>query len=216
MSSENTQTYAPQPPQVQFHRLKKERDMLIEERWDCEKVKKEHRVECKQIVDKVKGHYDRMKQMREDITKRIGVLNKKVRSEGSEIEGCSFHLAQAWNRRKNAAGLRQRIQGLLRDRSNSRWWGTIKAVVFLPEKLRNNVRALRTPPVTRAHPACNKCAQFLWLLLFSSSMAEFLINGFCLLRYIKSTWLTGPFVDLWSKWEITTLRTTNVAEAFHR
>ncbi|WKX89548.1 hypothetical protein Q1695_008871 [Nippostrongylus brasiliensis] len=94
MSSENTQTYAPQPPHDQFHRLKKERDMLIEERWDCEKVKKERRVECKQIVDKVKGRYDRMKQMREDITKRIGVLNEKVRTltvgrKRSEIEAGS-------------------------------------------------------------------------------------------------------------------------------
>ncbi|WKY12675.1 hypothetical protein Q1695_003905 [Nippostrongylus brasiliensis] len=35
------------------------------------------------------------------------------------------------------------------------------------------------------------------------------------LRYLHSTWLTGPFKDLWSKWKISTLRTTNVAEAFH-
>ncbi|VDP01217.1 unnamed protein product [Heligmosomoides polygyrus] len=31
----------------------------------------------------------------------------------------------------------------------------------------------------------------------------------------RDTWLTGPFADLWNKWQVIVLRTTNIAENFH-
>lgn len=111
----------------------------------------------------------------------------------AKIEGCAFHLAQAWNRRMNSLGLRQHIHGPTRDPRIT--WRATKGIVFLPNQLRTELRALRIVPVRRTHPAHQKCAEFL--------------------RYMESTWLSGPFKDLWCKWKISTLRTTNLAEAFH-
>ncbi|VDP61164.1 unnamed protein product [Heligmosomoides polygyrus] len=35
------------------------------------------------------------------------------------------------------------------------------------------------------------------------------------MRYLRDTWLSRPFEDIWNKWQVTTLRTTNIAEHFH-
>ncbi|KAL6723406.1 hypothetical protein Aduo_018417 [Ancylostoma duodenale] len=34
-------------------------------------------------------------------------------------------------------------------------------------------------------------------------------------RYLRTTWMSGSYKDLWCKWGIKELRTTNLAEAFH-
>ncbi|CAJ0591882.1 unnamed protein product [Cylicocyclus nassatus] len=52
------------------------------------------------------------------------------------------------------------------------------------------------PDLDRTHEAYEKCCQFL--------------------RYLKTTWYSGPFKNLWNKWAIEDTRTTNAAEAFHR
>ncbi|KAL6726796.1 hypothetical protein Aduo_008730 [Ancylostoma duodenale] len=51
------------------------------------------------------------------------------------------------------------------------------------------------PPVPEDHPAHRGCSEFL--------------------SYLHSTWFSGLFADLWCKWELMDLRTTNLAEAYH-
>ncbi|CAJ0606035.1 unnamed protein product [Cylicocyclus nassatus] len=114
---------------------------------------------------------------------------------GAQLEGCSFHMAQAWNRRKDKLGLRQYLCGPTRERRISRWWEMLKGLVFLPKRLRARVRALEGPPVPRGHDAYRKCARFL--------------------RYLRNTWLSGMYKNLWCKWKKFEMRTTNLAEAFH-
>ncbi|CAJ0588990.1 unnamed protein product [Cylicocyclus nassatus] len=111
------------------------------------------------------------------------------------VQGCSFHLPQSWNRKRDSCRITRFIRGPGRDGVVEEWWDTIKGVIFLPKGLRSEVRALRAPPVSSEHPAYGSCWDFL--------------------NYLTSTWLTGPFEDLWCKWGITDLRTTNLAEAFH-
>ncbi|PIO55894.1 hypothetical protein TELCIR_22715 [Teladorsagia circumcincta] len=53
-----------------------------------------------------------------------------------------------------------------------------------------------SPPVPRDHDAYGKCQDFL--------------------NYLKENWMCGPFKNLWCKWGLSELRTTNLAEAFHR
>ncbi|KAL6729504.1 hypothetical protein Aduo_000552 [Ancylostoma duodenale] len=75
----------------------------------------------------------------------------------SVVQGCAFHLAQAWNRQSAFLGLRQYVAG----------------------------KKMHTVPVKSS-----------WITS-------------------KKTWLRGTFKDLWCKWDIHELRTTNSAEAFH-
>ncbi|CAJ0608291.1 unnamed protein product [Cylicocyclus nassatus] len=56
-------------------------------------------------------------------------------------------------------------------------------------------KTIQCPTVSSEHPAYGSCWEFL--------------------NYSTSAWLFGPFEDLWCKWRITDLRTTNLAEAFH-
>ncbi|PIO61919.1 hypothetical protein TELCIR_16543 [Teladorsagia circumcincta] len=133
----------------------------------------------------------------------------------ASVEGCSFHIAQACNRKRDALGIRRYIHGLERDERVAEWWEVVKGtnnviltlkkfrpvisvlgVVFLPRSLISEVRALRAPPIPREHAAYKKCEDFL--------------------SYFQTTWMQGPFKDLWCKWNLEELRTTNLAEAFHR
>ncbi|EYC28699.1 hypothetical protein Y032_0007g3367 [Ancylostoma ceylanicum] len=111
------------------------------------------------------------------------------------VQGCAFHLAQAWNRRRDRVGLPPFINGARKSFEVEAWWETIKGVVFLPRRLHREVRALRTPPVAAEHPAYRPCAEFL--------------------KYLEETWYTGMFADLWNKFDVEELRTTNLAEAYH-
>ncbi|KHJ88793.1 hypothetical protein OESDEN_11404 [Oesophagostomum dentatum] len=113
----------------------------------------------------------------------------------SIVQGCAFHLSQAWNRQRDKCRITDYIQGETRDERVEEWWDTIKGVFFLPERLRRGVGALHNPPAPEDHPAHPGCLQFL--------------------HYLWSTWFEGPFAELWCKWELTELRTTNLAEAYH-
>ncbi|XGW34744.1 hypothetical protein V3C99_018621, partial [Haemonchus contortus] len=53
----------------------------------------------------------------------------------AKVEGCAFHLAQAWNRRRDTCNLRKFMQGHGRVPVVAEWWDTIKGVVFLPKRL---------------------------------------------------------------------------------
>uniref|UniRef100_W6NBT7 Uncharacterized protein n=1 Tax=Haemonchus contortus TaxID=6289 RepID=W6NBT7_HAECO len=75
------------------------------------------------------------------------------------------------------------------------WWDTIGGVVFLPKRIYPEVRTLWRPPVPEDHVACEKCEE--------------------LLEYLHSTWFDGPYKDMWNKWELVDLRTTDIAEAHH-
>ncbi|KAK6026191.1 hypothetical protein OSTOST_07889 [Ostertagia ostertagi] len=44
----------------------------------------------------------------------------------ASVEGCAFHLAQAWNRKRDALGLRSQVRGNLRCALIKQWWETIK------------------------------------------------------------------------------------------
>ncbi|VDN21482.1 unnamed protein product [Cylicostephanus goldi] len=108
------------------------------------------------------------------------------------VEGCSFHLAQAWNRKALSLGLRAEMkEHLVRD-----WWMTLKGLIFLPPRLHRRVPALHGPPVPPTHPAYRKCMSFL--------------------AYLHENWYAGPFKNIWYKWGKSELRTSNVAESYHR
>ncbi|KHJ86533.1 hypothetical protein OESDEN_13711 [Oesophagostomum dentatum] len=111
------------------------------------------------------------------------------------VQGCAFHLAQAWNRRRDKKGLLPFLEGARKSAEVEKWWNTIKGVVFLPRRLHREVRALTTPPVPVGHPAHAPCGDFL--------------------EYLRETWYEGMFADLWDKYGIEEVRTTNMAEAFH-
>ncbi|KHJ91042.1 hypothetical protein OESDEN_09103, partial [Oesophagostomum dentatum] len=51
------------------------------------------------------------------------------------VQGCAFHLAQAWNRNKNKMGLTKFLEGPSKNPLVVDWWDTIKGVVFLPRRL---------------------------------------------------------------------------------
>ncbi|XGW26242.1 hypothetical protein V3C99_007117 [Haemonchus contortus] len=127
---------------------------------------------------------------------KAAIQAAKLVFPSATIEGCAFHLAQAWNRKRDSLALRKHIQGHSRDDRIVKWWQTIKGIVFLPAELLSEVRALQRPPVPQDHVAYDKCLEFL--------------------DYLKSNWMSGPFKDLWCKWKLKELRTTNLAEAFHR
>ncbi|CAJ0591096.1 unnamed protein product [Cylicocyclus nassatus] len=120
---------------------------------------------------------------------------KKVFPQAS-VEGYGFHLAVAWNRKKDALGLRKYLAGDNRDYEVIRWRERVKGSIFLPSRLHRRLPALQRPDLDRTHEAYEKCCQFL--------------------RYLKTTWYSGPFKNLWNKWAIEDTRTTNAAEAFHR
>ncbi|KHJ87009.1 hypothetical protein OESDEN_13225 [Oesophagostomum dentatum] len=123
----------------------------------------------------------------------IGAAKKVFPS--ASVEGCAFHLSQAWNRRRDALGLAEFIKGSKADERIASWWHTIKGSVFLTPRLRKEVRALRAPPVPLGHEAYERCDEFL--------------------KYLRRNWLSGVYKDLWSKWGVEELRTTNIAEAFN-
>ncbi|KHJ79144.1 hypothetical protein OESDEN_21218 [Oesophagostomum dentatum] len=113
------------------------------------------------------------------------------------VQGCAFHLAQAWNRKRDKVGITHYLEGRAKEPLVVDWWDTIKGVVFLPRRLHRVVRALTTPPVPEDHPAFAPCEGFL--------------------RYLKETWYDNEvFSDLWDKYGVEELRTTNLAEAYHR
>ncbi|EYB88407.1 hypothetical protein Y032_0248g99 [Ancylostoma ceylanicum] len=111
------------------------------------------------------------------------------------VQGCAFHLAQAWNRRRDLVGLKGFVHGEDKSLEVVQWWDTIKGLVFLPRRLHREVRALTAPPVPPEHPAYRPCEEFL--------------------KYLGETWYDGMFADLWDKFGIEELRTTNLAESYH-
>ncbi|VDP62798.1 unnamed protein product [Heligmosomoides polygyrus] len=127
---------------------------------------------------------------------RAAINAAKRTFPGINVEGCAFHLAQAWNRRRDALGLRKFIVGPDRCRRVAQWWRTIKGLPFLRWDLFRRNPALARPPVPRDHEAFQGCQQFL--------------------EYLHATWIRGPLKEMWCKWGITELRTTNLAEAYHR
>ncbi|KIH64615.1 hypothetical protein ANCDUO_05071 [Ancylostoma duodenale] len=110
------------------------------------------------------------------------------------VQGCAFHLAQAWNKRcdcfiKGAVDVAKSLEV-------EEWWFTIKGLVYLPRWLQRRVQVpLATPPVPREHAAYAACAEFL--------------------KYLRETWNIGMFSGLWDKFGIEELRTTNLAESYH-
>ncbi|KAK6060499.1 hypothetical protein COOONC_01839 [Cooperia oncophora] len=114
---------------------------------------------------------------------------------GITVEGCAFHLAQAWNRKREILGLKRFLKGPQRSRAVLKWWRSIKGLAFLPKHLHRRVPGLYRPSFPSTHEAYQKCVQFL--------------------AYLHSTWLRGPYAELWCKWGMNELRTTNLAEAYH-
>ncbi|KHJ76631.1 hypothetical protein OESDEN_23749 [Oesophagostomum dentatum] len=108
------------------------------------------------------------------------------------VEGCGFHLAQAWNRRALKLGLKMHMK----DARVRKWWMTIKGMIFLPPHLHRRVPAFYRPSVGGDHPAHEKCKQFL--------------------EYLRENWYDGPFAGIWNKWGKKELRTSNIAESYHR
>ncbi|KHJ77622.1 hypothetical protein OESDEN_22758, partial [Oesophagostomum dentatum] len=111
------------------------------------------------------------------------------------IEGCSWHLSQAWVRKRNTLGILHFLKGDARSKRVRRWWRTLKGLPFLPQDCLRFVTALTAPPVPAHHPAHTPCSKFL--------------------EYLRSTWLEGPFQNMWCKYLVHELRTTNTAENYH-
>ncbi|KAK6029612.1 hypothetical protein OSTOST_04276 [Ostertagia ostertagi] len=59
------------------------------------------------------------------------------------VEGCGFHLAQAWNRKRDSLGLRRYLKGPHKSRAVLKWWRTIKGLPFLPKHLHRRVPGLK-------------------------------------------------------------------------
>lgn len=114
---------------------------------------------------------------------------------GGTVEGCAFHLARSWNRKRDELGLRKFLKGNERSRRVRRWWNILKGIVFLPPHLHERVLALTETPVRSHHPAYQGCRAFL--------------------EYLQVTWFDGPFAGMWNKWDKDILRTTNIAESYH-
>ncbi|VDP12541.1 unnamed protein product [Heligmosomoides polygyrus] len=71
-------------------------------------------------------------------------------------------------------------------------WSTLKRVLdAIPQRSNNGLRAV---------------------LDFEKASIRALRRAF---PGVLDTWLSGPFEDLWNKWQVATLRTTNIAENFH-
>ncbi|CAJ0597073.1 unnamed protein product [Cylicocyclus nassatus] len=142
------------------------------------------------------GRLDRLRVVLDFERASIGAARKVF--PFASVEGCGFHLAVAWNRKKDALGIRKylRRRFVNRDKSVWMWWNVIKGIMFLPPALHRRVPSLYRPDLPRNHEAYQKCEEFL--------------------RYLKSTWYEGPFKGMWNKWGIKDTRTTNAAEAFHR
>ncbi|KHJ91540.1 hypothetical protein OESDEN_08598 [Oesophagostomum dentatum] len=102
----------------------------------------------------------------------IGAAKKVI---NACVKGCTFHLAQAWNRRRDSLGLASYITGQEADARITPCWQIIKGVVFLSPRLRREVRALRSPPVPQDHESYNRCDDFL--------------------KYLRRNWLTGVYKD---------------------
>ncbi|RCN32428.1 hypothetical protein ANCCAN_21772 [Ancylostoma caninum] len=113
----------------------------------------------------------------------------------SSVEGCGWHLTQAWVRNRNRLGLRRFVQGDRRDPRVIHWWRTLKGLPFLPRDHFHLVSALTVVPVEPTHPAYEPCQNFL--------------------DYFNRTWLNGPSESMWCKYLVKELRTTNLAENFH-
>ncbi|CAJ0599556.1 unnamed protein product [Cylicocyclus nassatus] len=113
----------------------------------------------------------------------------------ARVQGCAFHLAQVWNRRRDKVGMTPFLEGPQKSVEVADWWDTIKGLVFLPRRLHREVRALDAPPVPVQHPAFTPCRLFL--------------------SYLRENWYEGMFSDMWDKYGLEELRTTNLAEAYH-
>ncbi|RCN45094.1 hypothetical protein ANCCAN_08904 [Ancylostoma caninum] len=85
---------------------------------------------------------------------------KKVFPDAT-VRGCAFHLAQAWNRKRNELGLKQFIKGRKKSVRIARSWSTLKGLVFLPQDMYCRIIALTRPPVPPTHEAYRRCKDFL-------------------------------------------------------
>ncbi|RCN52761.1 hypothetical protein ANCCAN_01138 [Ancylostoma caninum] len=127
----------------------------------------------------------------------------------TEVQGCAFHLAQAWNRMAKELGLAQFVKGKKKIGAVARWWRIIKGIVFLPYELIERVPALRSPPVNPDSPAYVPCTP-----VNPDCPAYVLCTNF--LKYLQEVWFDGTYQGMWYKWDVQELRTSNTAEAFHR
>ncbi|KIH47203.1 hypothetical protein ANCDUO_22738, partial [Ancylostoma duodenale] len=89
----------------------------------------------------------------------------------AELEGCGWHLSQAWTRKRDNTGLRQYVCA---RRENVQ-----AGLPFLPMDLVRKVPAIYRPPMPVEHEAYTECQEFLSCL--------------------HSTWIDGPFKGLWCK-----------------
>ncbi|RCN34673.1 hypothetical protein ANCCAN_19492, partial [Ancylostoma caninum] len=111
----------------------------------------------------------------------------------ARVKGCAFHLARAWNRMAKELGLMRFIKGPKQIRAVARRWRILKGIVFLPQELMSRVTALSFPPVNERSVAYTPSLNFL--------------------KYLQDTWFSGPFKDMWGKWNVDDFRTSNAAEA---
>ncbi|KHJ86569.1 hypothetical protein OESDEN_13674 [Oesophagostomum dentatum] len=123
---------------------------------------------------------------------RAAHAGAKKHFPSENVEGCAFHLAQAWNRKAHSLGLRNEMK----DRRVRRWWLTIKGLIFLPPHLHKKIPAYYRPTIPRSHQAYQKCNDFL--------------------KYLHDVWYRYPFKDTWYKWNKKELRTSNIAESYHK
>ncbi|KAK6058287.1 hypothetical protein COOONC_04143, partial [Cooperia oncophora] len=81
--------------------------------------------------------------------KKAAISAARKTFPGSSIEGCAFHIAQAWNRKRNDSGLKKFTQEPQREDRCS-------FLALIPR-----VKALRAPPVPTGHAAYGDCESFL-------------------------------------------------------
>ncbi|CAJ0604864.1 unnamed protein product [Cylicocyclus nassatus] len=106
------------------------------------------------------------------------------------IEGCAFHLAQAWNRRSADLGLRRFVRGPQKISVVANWWKTLKGHIA-HEACRNFLNYLRTVWLTGVY--ANLWCKWEHEELRTTNIAEAFHSK---LRTILSRRINPPFEEL--------------------
>ncbi|RCN39155.1 hypothetical protein ANCCAN_14911 [Ancylostoma caninum] len=92
---------------------------------------------------------------------KAAINASKKTFDKAELEGCGWHLSQAWTRQRDSMGLRQYVHEVKMCKHVAIWWSTLKRLPFLPVDLVKKVPAIYRPPLPVEHEAYTKCQEFL-------------------------------------------------------
>ncbi|VDP21125.1 unnamed protein product [Heligmosomoides polygyrus] len=103
--------------------------------------------ELEGVLARMPGGYNRELRIILDF-ERAAIKAAKITVPMASVEGWAFHLARAWNRKRDQLGLRKFIRNSERCERIKRWWETLKGTIVLPPDLYRSVPALTRVPET--------------------------------------------------------------------